>query len=406
MSKFKFGGAIAAMAVATLTLAACSGGAGAADEGAGDGAKEGPIKAVVFGGLGAEGILQNNSVTSVTAATASVAEANARGGIMGREIELTVIDDTGDPTVAVTRLRELLAGDDRPDVVMNSGPSTVAEALVPILSQEKIFSFNIGPTASTGDPKVSPYNFDLSPSVPDYVGSFVQEIGDKGYENVAILHGSSSYGELFGELAAEMFGDADLKVTDNQVYDVAALDMTPQLEALKATNPDVLVLDAYGAPLGYVLQGIDKLGWDVPILGNTSVSATGLIATEPPAGVLGTDQLKNLTMQVFNSTKFNPDDAAVNDAVALMLESGDIKSSLIPAYNFDAMLLYQAAAEKAGSLDAEAVTAAMLEADVQKAAKTVLLTNYAFSKDSHTPHASPDEYLFIAPGPLVNGQYQ
>lgn len=406
MSKFTFGGAIAAMAVVTLTLAACSGGSGAADEGAGDGATEGPVKAVVFGGLGAEGILQNNATTSITAATASVAAANALGGVLGREVELTVIDDTADPTVAVTRLRELLASDDRPDVVMNSGPSTVSDAIIPILSQEKILSFNIGPTATSGDPSVSPYNFDLSPSAADYVGSFVAEIENKGYENVAVLHGSSAYGELFGELAQSMTEEAGIAVTGNQVYDTAALDMTPQLEALKATNPDVLVLDAYGAPLGYVLQGIERLGWDIPIMGNTSVAATGLIATEAPEGVLGTDQVKNLTMQVFKSTKFNPDDTAVNDAVALMGESGDIKSSLILAYNYDAMLLVRAAAEKAGSLDAEAMAAAMIDPEVQKAAKTVMLSNYAFSKDAHSPHASPEEYLFIAPGPLVNGQYQ
>lgn len=392
------------MAAATLTLAACAGGAGStADSG---GPADSPVKVVVFGGLGAEGILQNNATTSVTAAKASVAAVNALGGVLGRDVELTVIDDTADPTVAVTRLRELLASDSRPDVVMNSGPSTVSEAIIPILSQEKILSFNIGPTATTGDPSVSPYNFDLSPSAADYVGSFVDEIKTQKYKKVAVLHGSSAYGELFGGLAASKSEEAGLTVTGNQVYDVASLDMTPQLEALKEQKPDVLVLDAYGAPLGYVLQGIERLGWDIPILGNTSVSATGLIATEAPAGVLGTDQVKNLTMQVFKSTKFNADDAAVNDAVKLMVSSGEIKSSLILAYNYDAMLLVRAAAEKAGSLDAEALATAMIDPAVQKSANTVMLGLYSFTDKAHSPHVGPEQYLFIAPGPLVNGQYQ
>ena len=404
MHRTRVPAALAALAVSALAFAGCAGG-GDAGTSPTEGTHE-PIKAVVFGALGAEGILANNATTSVTAAKASVQAVNDAGGILGREVELEVIDDTGDPTVAVTKLRELMASDDKPDVVMNSGPSTVAEAMLPILTQNKVLSFNIGPTATSGDPSANPYNFDLSPSVPDYIGSFSAELEDRGYDNVAILHGSSAYGELFGQLTSETFADDGFTVTGVQGYDNASLDMTPQLEALQETDPDVLVLDAYGAPLGYVLQGIEKLGWDVPIMGNTSVSATGLISTEPPTGVLGTDQVKNLTMQVFRSTKYDPDDSLVNDAVQLMTEAGEIKSSLILAYNYDAMPLVKAAAEKAGSLDVEKVSEALLDSDVQDSAETAMLELYGFTKDSHTPHAKPSEFLFIAPGPLVNGQYQ
>jgi branched-chain amino acid transport system substrate-binding protein len=404
MHRTRVPAALAALAVSALAFAGCAGG-GNAGTSPTEGTDE-PIKAVVFGALGAEGILANNATTSITAAKASVQAVNDAGGILGREVELEVIDDTGDPTVAVTKLRELMASDDKPDVVMNSGPSTVAEAMLPILSQNKVLSFNIGPTATSGDPKANPYNFDLSPSVPDYIDSFVAEMKDRDYDNVAILHGSSAYGELFGQLTQEAFADDGFEVTGVQGYDNASLDMTAQLEALQETDPDVLVLDAYGAPLGYVLQGIEKLGWDVPIMGNTSVSATGLISTEPPTGVLGTDQVKNLTMQVFRSTKYDADDELVNNAVQLMTEAGEIKSSLILAYNYDAMPLVKAAAEKAGSLDVDAVAEALLDSAVQESAETAMLALYGFTKDSHTPHAEPAEFLFIAPGPLVDGQYQ
>ncbi|WP_375385255.1 ABC transporter substrate-binding protein [uncultured Microbacterium sp.] len=395
--------AIALFAISGLALAGCAG--GATPEGSASGGGD-PIKVAVFGGIGAEGILANNSTTSVTSAKASVAAVNAAGGILGRQVEIDVIDDTGDPTVAVTKLQELLAGDNAPSVVMNSGPSTVADAMLPILTQNNIISFNIGPTATSGDPTTNPYNFDLSPSAQNYIDAFVPEIKDRKFDSVAVLHGSSAYGELFGKLAASTFADSGLDVTGSQGFDNASLDMTPQLEALKETNPDVLVLDAYGAPLGYVLQSLDKLGWTVPIIGNTSVAATGLISTEPPTGVLGTAQVKNLTMQVFNSTVYNADDTAVNDAVKLMLQNGEIKSSLINAYNYDAMWLVKAAAESAGSLDAQAVADALIDPAVQDAAKTVILTKYGFTSDSHAPHAATSEYAFIPPGKLVNGQYQ
>ena len=394
----------AGVLAASLTLAGCGGG-GAAEGSSEQPGSDEPITVVVLGGIGAEGVLADNATTSVTAAKASVDAINADGGILGREVEIEVIDDTADPTVAVTKLRELLASE-KPVAVMNSGPSTVAEATIPILGQNQILSFNIGPTATSGDPSVNPLNFDLSASVPDYIGSFVHEIEQRGYGKVAILHGSSAYGELFGKQSKDAYTEAGIEVTGMQGFDNAALDMTAQLEALKETNPEALVLDAYGAPLGYVLQSLEKLGWDIPVLGNTSVAATQLIATEPPSGVLGTDQVKNLTMQVYTSTKHDPSDDKVNAAVETMMAAGDIRSSLILAYNYDSMFLLKAAAESAGSLEAEALAEALVDPEVQKSAGTVILSRYGFTAESHTPHVTPEDFLFIPPGKLVNGQYQ
>ena len=403
MRRTKFTAAVAVLAISGLALAGCS---SDAPESSAGGGEEGPIKVLVFGGIGAEGILANNATTSVTAAEASVTGVNAAGGIMGRQVEIQVVDDTADPTVAVTKLREILADGEKPVAVMNSGPSTVADAIIPILTQNEILSFNIGPTSTSADASVNPYNFDLSPSVPDYIAAFVLEIEKRKYEKIAVLHGSSAYGELFGSLTESGFTDAGYTVTGNVGYDNAALDMTPQLEALKETNPDVLVLESYGAPLGYVLQGLEKLGWDIPVMGNNSVSATGLIAVEPPTGVLGTDQVKNLTMQVFLSTKYDASNTKLVEAVDLMAATGPIKSSLILAYNFDAMWLVKAAAESAGALDAKSLADALVDPAVQSSAQTIILTKYNFQKDVHSPHSDPSEFAFISPGPLVNGQFQ
>ena len=393
-------------ASAALLLAGCSG--GSSDNGAEEpSGSSDPIKVVVLGGLGAEGILADNATTSVTAALASVAAINEMGGILDREVQITHLEDNGDPTVAVSKLREYIATEGKPTVVSNSGPSTITEATLPILNQEKILAFNIGPTATSGDPSVNPYSFNLGASVPDYLNSFVDEAEARGYKNVAILHGSSAYGELFGAQAEEWFTEGGFTVTGNQGFDNAALDMTPQIEALRQGNPDVVILDAYGAPLGYVLQSFEKLGWDVPIMGNSSVAATGLIATEAPAGVLGTDQVKNLTMQVYSSTQYDPNDAIVNKAVENMLAAGEIKSSLILAYNYDSMFLLKAAAEAAGGVDdVEALAKAMTDPAVQEAAGTAILGKYNFKADNHGPNVAPSEFSFISPGKLVNGQFQ
>lgn len=412
MRKNRFIGAVAGVALSALVLAACGGGSTTPEPSNGSTTEQGggessdPIKVIVFGGVGAEGVLANNAATSVTAAQASVKAVNDAGGILGRQIELIHIDDVADPTVAVTKLREELAKGETIVAATNSGPSTVADATIPILMEEGILSFNIGPTANSSDPSVNPYNFDLSPSPADYINGFLPTMEAEGYKKVAIIHGSSAYSETFGSLAEEIFSGAGFEVTGKQGFDNASLDMTGQLDALKAGSPDLLVMDAYGAPTTYVLEGVEKLGWDIPILANNSVSASPATSTEPPTGLLGTDKVKNLRMQVFSSTVHDPSDADAVAAVELMAATGPIQSTLILGYNYDTMWLLKAAAEDAGSFDVEALTAALEKSEVQEAAKTVILKKYNFTAEGHSASPAPEEFRFVAPSPVVNGQFQ
>lgn len=364
------------------------------------------FRVLVLGGLSAKGILADNSSTSVLSAEAGAKVINEKGGIGGRQVVVEVLDDQANPTQAVTKIREALNSDNKPHAVLNSGPSTIAQATLPILNQAGILSFNIGPTSTSFDPSKFPLNFDLSPAPRNYAEGFLDYIKSKGYKSVGIIHGNSAYGEAFGNTTADVLTEGGITVTAVEGYDYGSLDMTPQLDTVKASSPDALIIDGYGSVVGYVLQGVEKLGWDIPLIGNNSIAATGLISKRPPDGVLGTDAVKNLVMQVFASTKFDPDASGVNEAVSTMKSLGDIKASLILAYNYDTMALMAAAAEAAGSIDAKAMAAALETDAVTEAAGTVIIKKYNWTPDSHAANTDPDSLAFIEPSELKDGQYQ
>lgn len=364
------------------------------------------FRVLVLGGLSAKGILADNSSTSVLSAQAGAKVINEKGGIGGRQVVVEVLDDQANPTQAVTKIREALNSDNKPHAVLNSGPSTIAQATLPILNQAGILSFNIGPTSTSFDPSKFPLNFDLSPAPRNYAEGFLDYIKSKGYKSVGIIHGNSAYGEAFGNTTADVLTEGGITVTAVEGYDYGSLDMTPQLDTVKASSPDALIIDGYGSVVGYVLQGVEKLGWDIPLIGNNSIAATGLISKRPPDGVLGTDAVKNLVMQVFASTKFDPDASGVNEAVSTMKSLGDIKASLILAYNYDTMALMAAAAEAAGSIDAKAMATALETDAVTKAAETVIIKKYNWSPDSHAANTDADSLAFIEPSELKDGQYQ
>jgi len=387
---------------AALGATAC---ASSSSGSSGGGSSSAPYRVMVTGGLSATGVLAANAETSVLSAEAGAKVINSEGGIDGRKVIVTSSDDAGDPTTAVTNLLNAIHSGNKPDLYLNSGPSTISAATLPILTSNHILSFNIGPTSNSNDAATFPYNFDLSPSPTDYAKGFVLAMQQDGYKTAGIIHGNDAYGSVFGSDTASALQAAGLTVTSNQSYDVAALSMTAQLQAIQATKPDVLIMDGYGAPVGYILKGMQQLGWNVPILADNSVSATSLISTPPPAGYEGSSVVKNLKMQVFHSTVYAPSATLVVQAVKAMLSLGKIDSTLILAYNYDAFPLVQAAATYAHSTTAAAIAAALAKPAVQAAAKTAILSRYNFTASNHSPAPNADEFTFISPTPIVNGQY-
>lgn len=390
----------AVAATAALTLSGCSGSTES------EGGADAPYRVLLTGGLSGQGALAANSQTASLATKAGVQVQNAAGGIGGRQIELTTVEDAGDATIAVTKLREAINSGNKPDLYLNSGPSSIGAAVLPILKQNNILSLSLSPAPDSTDPTKFPLNFDLAPGATDTARGISEYVKTKGYNSVGVLHGSTAYGELFGEEMTKALGKVGVAAAGNEEYDATALDMTAQLQSLKNAGAAAIALDAYGAPLGYVLQSLERLGWEVPLIGNTSVSATNLIANDPPTGVLGTPQIKNLVTQVFTSTVFDPNNELVNTMVNTMASMGSIPSTLILADNYDAFPLVAAAAEKVGSsTDPKKLAEALETEEVQKNAKTAFLSRYNFSADNHGPNPNTSELQFISPTKILNGQF-
>lgn len=395
-------GTVAALAVAAAAAACSSSGTTGSSTSASGST---PYRVLVSAGLSSPGPLQVNSEMAVLAAKAGAKEVNAAGGIDGHQVQVTVVDDASTASTAVTVLQDALHSGAKPDLYLDSGPAPTSAAVLPILKSNGVLSLNTAPVGNSSNPADYPLNFDLSPGPADYVQGFLPAIKAAGYQKIGIIHSSDEYGTLLGTAYQSAFTKAGYTVTANEQYDVTALSMTPELQAIEATHPDVLVLDGYGAPIGYILKDLAQLGWNVPILADNSVAATNLISEPAPAGLLGTSYVKNLKMQVFNSTEYNASATVVNNAVAQLKATGTITASLILGYNYDAMLLVAAAAKAANSTDPAAIARELVVPSVLSSAKTAILARFNYTAGNHSPQPSPSEFTFIAPTALVDGQY-
>jgi branched-chain amino acid transport system substrate-binding protein len=407
---------VAALAVAAVVAAACSSSSKSSSgatsppstaAGASAAATGGtPVHIVVTGAVSASGTLGINSGMSVNAVKAAASVLNKNGGINGHPVDVTVVDDNGDPTTAVTKLQQALSSGSKPIAVLDSGPGNLAAAILPVLNQAKVLLFNIAPTADSSDATKWPLSFDLSPGLNDYSSAFCPAIQADGNKSVAIFYTDDAYGDALGPLVKTKCAGDNVSVTGIDKFDPTALDFTPQLQKLQGTHPDALILVGYGAPVGYILKNINKLGWNVPIYGDVAVTATPQVSAPAPGGLLGDPSEANLKMMVFKSTQYSASPPA-NEAtmVNAIKAQGPIQATLVLAYDYDGVMLLAAAAKQANTVTDAAALAKALESLPPGTAQTGVLSAYHFSATSHAPNASPDEFAFVKPTKPVDGQF-
>jgi branched-chain amino acid transport system substrate-binding protein len=291
-----------------LAAAACSApGASSSPSsggGASSGAAAGPIKiAVVDAQSGADSDLGQFEWRGVSLA---VKQANAAGGVDGRQIQLTLYDDQGDPTVGTELARKIASEGDI--AMFGTAESAVTIAMAPILKSEKIPNITSGQSTGLLALK-SPYLFLNGPTGLTYDTTLAKYVvTTKGYKKIAMLTNNDSYGA--GEESAFTTALKSLGVTPvaAEVVPSDQTNMTPALNSIRGSNPQVLFIGAEEAQSGLIVKQARALGM------------TAVIAEGAPAGTplyLSTAGIANANGTIVSSPYLGNDaDAAAQTFAA------------------------------------------------------------------------------------------
>ncbi|WP_342000211.1 ABC transporter substrate-binding protein [Microbacterium sp. LWH7-1.2] len=202
------------------------------------------------------GIPQSNGVRTI------VDLINEDGGIDGRQVNLTFVDSAGDAAQAVNNLQTYLSSNDAPDAIFAGQYSFEALALAPITTQAEIFS-----TSTSVSPEVTnvanfPYTFQVAIPNPVIVEALAKKMADEGYEKVGYIAADDESGRSAVDGFTEVAGEYDLDVVSGFVP-TTSVDATAALEAVRAEDPDALIINGTGAVATAILAARTKIGWDV-----------------------------------------------------------------------------------------------------------------------------------------------
>ncbi|WP_242393735.1 branched-chain amino acid ABC transporter substrate-binding protein [Anaeromyxobacter oryzisoli] len=203
------------------------------------------------------------------------AEQNARGGLLGKRVEIVVEDDGGDPRTASLAAQRLTT---RGVVaVVGTYGSAVTEATQAILDEAGIVQVANGSTAVRLTEKRLKYFFRTCPRDDEQgrVGAAVLEKG--GAKRIALLHDSSAYAKgLADEIAATLRAHR-ANVVFFDALTPKEQDYSAILTRLKAAKPDVVFFTGYYPEAGLLLKQKRQMGWKVPFIGGDAVNNPDLV---------------------------------------------------------------------------------------------------------------------------------
>ena len=221
----------------------------------------------------------------------AVQEINAKGGVLGRKLELLERDSKANADEAVRLARELII---KNNVDFLSGTLTSAEApAVSTIAKENKIVF-VAPTAKTMQ-LTSPAN--LHP----YIFRFASNTDIDGRTGASILAGFTGVKKVatiapdyaYGRDAAAAFVDyikkarPDIQVVDQQWPKLGQSDFTPFITAQMAAQPDAVFCSVFGGDFVTLVKQATPLGYFKAI--NNRLVDGGEVGTTDEATALGAD---------------------------------------------------------------------------------------------------------------------
>lgn len=214
----------------------------------------------------------------VNSAKLAIDEINANGGAGGRQIELKVYDDklTADESAKVTQ-RALTV--DHAEVFV--GAYTTIEGLaIRQLTDPKKILFLSPSTISPALTKDSLYVYRTTHVQDDYPALMSQAAKNLKLTKVVVLHDDSPTGATLWEPANAALQAAGITPGKEVGYKLNATDVSSAIAAVKAQNPDgVILIGSSAADAGLDIKTMAEQALTVPLIGFSSPVAADAIKT-------------------------------------------------------------------------------------------------------------------------------
>ncbi|HKC06456.1 MAG TPA: amino acid ABC transporter substrate-binding protein [Methylomirabilota bacterium] len=286
-------------------------------------------------------------------------ELNAKGGILGRKVELVIYDDQSTPATAV-RLYEKLITEDKVDAVMGPYSSAVSEAVANVT--EKYKKVMVAPLAATTSifKKGRKYIFMVITPAENYLDGLIDMAAKRGLKTVAIINEDTLFPKASASGTAEAAKKRGMQVVLQEAYPKGNTDFSALLVKIKAANPDVIAAGTYFDDAVAITRQMKELNVNPKMFGLT-------VGGDLPEFY---DLLKQNAEYIYGSTQWDESLPYPGQKEFLSAYKAKFKGqepSYHTAAGYAGCLIYAEAVKKAGTLDADKVRDQLLKMEIKTA---------------------------------------
>ena len=205
-------------------------------------------------------------------------DVNAKGGLLGRPVELVSYDDQTSPANEPSIYTKLIDVDKVDLLIGPYGTNQIAAAIPVIAAHKKTTIGMLGLAANARahyENYFSMLSYGQNPA-HEFSRGFFEVVKSKKMHTVAIVGADAEFGKTSTDGARENAKAAGLKVVYDQLYPPSMTDLTPIARAIKAANPDVVFVAAYPPDSVSFVRAASEVGLQASIMGGTMI---GLLAT-------------------------------------------------------------------------------------------------------------------------------
>jgi branched-chain amino acid transport system substrate-binding protein len=185
---------------------------------------------------------------------------NAKGGLLGRKVELVVYDDKSSASETPAIYSKLLDVD-KVDLLFAPYATVPTAPIMPLVKQRGLllignFSFQVN--SKVGHDMW----FNNAPwGPPDSWAASFLDLGQKaGGKTVALLAADQEFAQNLAKTAREVASKRNMQVVFDQAYPPNTVEFSSIIRALKAAKPDIVYVASYPPDSTGILRAVNEIG--------------------------------------------------------------------------------------------------------------------------------------------------
>lgn len=275
-------------------------------------------------------------------------ELNRRGGVLGRKIELLIEDDQGRPDISAAMARKLVDAGAAFILSLSLTQATQQQQTVTMETRTpQLTPSNSGDTLTTQI--ANPFFWQTGPLGSTQIATLLSYVRAKNLKRVALISDNSDLGQLLAKFFRAGLEKSGIQVAIEEVVPRGATTAEPQLQKIRAANPDAMFMAGVLTPENVlILKAYRQFGLKFPIHSSYNLSV-------PQYSTVAKGLLDGITFV----DAYDPAKPEVKAFVEAYEKAKGKTPYNLHGYGYDGIRLVADAIGRAGSTDKEAVRAAM-----------------------------------------------